>query len=97
MGGQTEVFYCNVEIFFINNLIRFMMNQTEKLMKGSMHEDDFFIVHNAFVLMTAKEKINWMRQKDYLHQCLLPLNGLQDGTTYDGRPVVNSPEFMPFI
>ena len=26
---------------------------------------------------------------------MLPLNVLQDGTPYDGRPVCNSPEFMP--
>ena len=25
----------------------------------------------------------------------LPMNGLQDGIPYDGRPVGNSPEFMP--
>ena len=38
----------------ITNLIRFMMNEAEKLMKGSVHEDDLFIVHDALVLMTAK-------------------------------------------
>ena len=42
----------------IANLIRFTMNEAEKLMKGSVHEDYFFIVHDALVLMTAKEKIN---------------------------------------
>ena len=47
------------------------------------------------VLMTAKETINWMKEKGYLHRWLLPLNGLQDGTPYAGRPVGNSPEFMP--
>ena len=26
---------------------------------------------------------------------LLPMNGLQDGKPYAGRPVCNSPEFMP--
>ena len=31
----------------ITNLIRFMMNEAEKLMKGSVHEDDLFIVHDA--------------------------------------------------
>ena len=36
-----------------------------------------------------------MRQNGYLHRWLLPLNGLQDGTPYAGRPVGNSPEFMP--
>ena len=51
----------------ITNLIRFMMNESEKLMKGSVHEDYFFIVHDALVLMTAKKTINWMRQNGYLH------------------------------
>ena len=60
-----------------------------------MHEDNFFIVHDALVLMTAKETINWMRNNGYLHRWLLPLNVLQDGTPYAGRPVDNSPEFMP--
>ena len=74
----------------ITDLIRFMMNEAEKLMKGSVHEDDFYIVHNALVLMTAKETINWMKQKSYLHRWLLPLNGLQDGTLYACRTVCNS-------
>ena len=39
---------------FITNLIRFMMNEAEKLIKGSVHKDNFFIVHDALVLMTAK-------------------------------------------
>ena len=47
------------------------------------------------MLMTAKEKINWIKEKGYLHRWLLPLNVLQDGTRYSGRPVGNSPEFMP--
>ena len=45
--------------------------------------------------MTSKETINWMKEKGYLYRWLLPLNGLQDGTTYVVRPVGNSPEFMP--
>ena len=38
----------------ITNLIRFMVNEAEKLMKGSVHEDNFYIVHDALVLMTEK-------------------------------------------
>ena len=64
-------------------------------MKGSVHEEDFFIVHNALVLMTAKETIECMKEKNYYHRWLLPMIGLQDGTPYAGRPVGNSPEFMP--
>ena len=36
-----------------------------------------------------------MVKNGYLHRWLLPLNVLQDGSPYDGRPVGNSPEFMP--
>ena len=80
---------------FITDLIRFMMNEGEKLMKGSVNEDDFLMVHSDLVLTTAKETINWMKQNSYLPRWLLRLNGLQDGTAYDGRPVGNSAEFMP--
>ena len=79
----------------IDDLIRFMMNEAETLMKGSVHEEDFYIVHNALVLMTANETIKWMKQKGYLHRWLLPLNGLHDGNPYAGRPVGNIPEFTP--
>ena len=51
----------------ITNLIRFMINEAEKMMKGSVYEEYFFIVHDALVLMTAKKTINWMRKKEYLH------------------------------
>ena len=71
------------------------MKEAENPMKGSVHEDDFFIVHDDLVLMAAKETIQWMNEKNYFHRWLLPVNGLQDGTTYAGSPVVNSPEFMP--
>ena len=71
-----------------------MANEAYKLMKGSAHEENFFIVHDALVFMTAKETINWMRQNRYLRRLLIPLNGLQDGTPYSGRPVGNSPDFM---
>ena len=82
-------------LFCITNLICFMTNEAERLMKGLVHEDNFFIFHNDLVLMTAKEIINWMRQNSYLHIWLLPLNGMQNGTTYSSRPVGNSPKFMP--
>ena len=45
----------------ITDMIRFMMREAENLMKGSVHEDDFFIAHDDLVLMTEKEKIEWMK------------------------------------
>ena len=79
----------------ITDLIRFMMKESENLMKGSVHEDDLFIVRDALVLTTAKETIERTKEKNRFHRWLLPMNGLQDGTPYAGRPVGNSPEFMP--
>ena len=79
----------------IADLIRLMMNETEKLTKGSVYEEKFFIIHDALVLIIAKETSNWTRKNGYLHIWFLPLNGLQDETPYAGRPVGNSPEFMP--
>ena len=76
-------------------VMSFLMNEAEKLTKVSVHEGDLYIVQDALVLMAAKETIKWMKQKGYLHHWLLPLNGLQDGTPYAGRPVGNSPEFIP--
>ena len=63
-------------------------------MKWYVHEDDFFIVHDALVLMTAKETIKWTKEKNCFHRWLLTMNVLQDGTPYAGSPVGNSPEFM---
>ena len=60
-----------------------------------MHGDDSFIVYNTLVLMTAKEKINWMKQNSYLSIWLLPLNGLKCGTPYAGCPVGDIPKFVP--
>ena len=61
----------------ITDMIRFMMKEAENLMKGYVHEDDLFIVHDALVLMTAKETIKWMKEKKCFHLWLLPMNGLQ--------------------
>ena len=72
-----------------------MMKEAEKLMKGYVHEDDLFIFHDDLVLMTVKEMITWMKENNYFHRWLLPMNGFQDGTPYYGCPVVNIPKFVP--
>ena len=48
----------------ITDLIRFMMKETDNLMKGSVHEDDLFIFHDDLVLITAKETIKWMKENN---------------------------------
>ena len=36
-----------------------------------------------------------MKENNYFHRWFLTMNGLQEGTPYDGCPVGNIPEFMP--
>ena len=79
----------------ITDMIRFMMKESEKLMKWYVHEDDLFIVHDALVLTTSKERTKWMKWNNYFHRWLLTINGLQDGTPYDERPVSNISRSMP--
>ena len=64
-------------------------------MKGSVHDDDLFIFHDALVLMTEKETITFMKDNNYFHCWLLTMNVFQDGTPYDGHLVGNYPKFMP--
>ena len=79
----------------ITDLIRFITNEAENLMKGLVHEYDFYILHDSLVLLTKKETITWMKQNVYLPRWLLPINGLKDGTPYSGGAIGNIPEFTP--
>ena len=79
----------------ITNLIRFIMKEVDNPITGYVHKDDLFIVHDDLVLMTAKNTIEWMKENNYFHRWLMPMNGFQDRTPYAGLPVGNSPEFMP--
>ena len=71
------------------------MKELEKLVHGSVHEYDFFIIHDLLVLMVAKETITWIKDNNYFHRWFLPMNGFQDGTPYAEHPVGNSHEFTP--
>ena len=79
----------------ISDLIRSMIKGGEKIMKGSVKKDDLSILHDKLVLTTKKTTIAWIRKNNYLHQWLLPFNGLQDGTPYAGSSLDNIPRFMP--
>jgi predicted flap endonuclease-1-like 5' DNA nuclease len=84
----------------ITDMIEFMIVESQEVMKGTYHEDDWFFYHDALSLMTANATISWMRKKDYLKRWLLPVNKLSEGETglknYLNRPIGNSPEMMPW-
>ena len=50
-----------------------------------MHEDNFYIVQDALVLMAAKETIKWMKQKGYLHHSpeFMPLDNCLNSINID--------------
>ena len=54
MGREVKFIILHVKFFCIIDLIRFVMKEAEKPMKWSVHEENFFIVHDALVLMTIK-------------------------------------------
>ena len=74
----------------ITDLIWFVMKEADKLMKGYVHEDNLFIIHDDLVLMTSNETIKWMKENNYFHRWLLPMNVFQDRTTHSRRPVGNN-------
>ena len=84
----------------ITDLIHHIMKESSRLMSGTSHANDWYIMHDALSLMTAKETKQWMRTqtidgKTYFDRWLIPKNNLNKGTAYHERPVGNSPEFMP--
>ena len=69
-------------------------------MEGSVHHDDWFFYHDSLSLLTSKECTAYMRSTEchgrtIYDRWLNPKNDLNFGTTYHGRCVGNSPEFMP--
>ena len=70
------------KLLCINDLILFIIKEEEKLTNGSVNEDDLFIVYDDLMLMTVKETITWMKENNYLHHWLLPMNIFQYGTNY---------------
>ena len=79
----------------IKDLLRKVYDASEKVFKGTLFEDEWLFYHDALSLMTATSTIQWMKEVDIYKRWLLPKNNLNGGTTYSGRPVGNSPEFMP--
>ena len=79
----------------IKDLLRKVYDASEKVFKGTLFEDEWLFYHDTLSLMTATSTIRWMKEVNIYKRWLLSKNNLNGGTTYSGRPVGNSPEFMP--
>ena len=80
---------------FITTVLKYIIANSSKIMKGTKHEDDWYFYHDALSLMASKETKEWMRKEGILHRWLLPKHGLNKGTVYEKFPTDNSPELMP--
>ena len=79
----------------IVDMVQHIHDESQRVMNGTVHENDWFFYHDALSLMKAKECKEWMKDNNILHRWILPLNGLNSGTAYADHPVGNSPELMP--
>ena len=86
---------------YICSYIEHMMQESERVMKGTIHEKTWMVYHDALSIMTSRSTKEWMKSKGYLDRWILPSENLYNNLPkearrfYEGKPVGNSPEFMP--
>jgi len=85
----------------ICDYIDHMMAESEQVMKGTIHEKTWVVYHDALAIMTSQATKEWMAEKGYLKRWILPSDDLYNNLpvavrkSYQGKPIGNSPEYMP--
>jgi hypothetical protein len=79
----------------VTQMIHHMVDETERVMKGTTHEGKGQFYHDALTLMTCNKSKAYTRQNDLLKYWLLPLEKLQEVTRYHNSIPGDKPEFMP--
>jgi hypothetical protein len=59
---QMQAYVC------ITDMIEHIVQESEAVMAGTSHEEDWMFYHDALSLMTAADSMEWMREKDYLRR-----------------------------
>ena len=84
----------------VTDMVSWYMKETERAFKGTSHETDWVIYHDALSLMTAASCKKWMDEHGYLKRWILPSADLFDGhpdlQKYAGNPIGNTPEANPW-
>ena len=76
-------------------MVTHIYTETEKIFKGTDHENDWYFYHDALSMMTSAPTIAWMKEKGYYDRWLLPKLDLLAGTIYRFSLPGDSPELMP--
>lgn len=61
--------------------------QTEKIFKGTTHEQDWMVYHDALSLFVANESYKYMRRMGFYEHLIVPLNRFSTRTPYTHRMV----------
>ena len=82
--------------------IHHLMPESERVMKGTIHEDSWIVYHDALSLMTSNSTKEWMKKKGYHEQWILPTYiwsvwylHPDNKRKYKHNPIGNLLEFMP--
>ena len=81
----------------ITHMVEHIVKESSKFFKETKYEETWCFYHDALSLMTGKETVKWMKEKDYYKYWLIPTNNLQwedDLKSYHGQPVGDCPELM---
>ena len=71
-----------------------MIQTTEKIYKGKVYKDKWYIYHNALSLMISTVARSYMEENRYLPKIILPQVGLNEGTRFANSATGNQPGLM---
>jgi hypothetical protein len=78
----------------ITKMIHPMVDEVDRVMKGTKHELEGQFYHDALTLMMCEKSKAYMSEHDLLKYWLLPLEDIQKGTRYHNYIPGDSPEMM---
>ena len=76
----------------LTTLVLYIIVKSKKSTEKIIHANDWYFYHETLLLMTESILIDEFSIKE---RWRMPQNGLNDGTRSKGRPVGNSPDFIP--
>lgn len=70
----------------IRDMIRHMVEESEKYYEGTVYEDTWTLWHDALSLMTADATVEWMKREGYYKRWILPEHDLNTHIPYFKKP-----------
>ena len=55
--------HINDRIFYVARFISYIMDESKRVIQGSMHKSDWYFYHNTLLLMITTTTMMWMEDK----------------------------------